>query len=211
MIAQVSNNRASGSTAKSCDAGVPVVGRTSSTGTYQILKVAADGSLATGGAPSSNVPYIGVPLPYALNPVALKGVGTIVYYSQFTTSSLDAGLYTINPIYLIDTLTAGGSVNFAIIKIGTAMDAYCSSRLVGTDAFAPSTTDFLSGYNLWFHNCPLEVISSVGMQGTASLNAQQKNVYLPAGGYSLLVWVHTAFTNNSPTGYVGFTEFTQIG
>ena len=210
-IQQVSNNRPSGSTALSCDAGIPIVGRTSSTGTYQILKVNADGSLAIGGAASALVPYSLTPTAYPLAPVAAKGVGIIVYYDQVTSAALTAGLYTINPTYQVDTLTVGGAVNFMLIKAGTPLDAYTSTRNVGVDGFTPAATDFQSGCGLFWHNNPLQIISSTNIQGTSNLNTTAKNVYLEAGIYKLLVYVHTAFTNASSTSYIGFTEFTQIG
>lgn len=46
MITQNSNNRASGSTARTCDAGIPISGVTP-TSTYQTLQVSATGAMQT--------------------------------------------------------------------------------------------------------------------------------------------------------------------
>lgn len=209
-IQQVSNNRPSGSTAKACDAGIPIVGRTSSTGVYEILKVNADGSLSTGGQPITTVPYATTPTAYALAPVGAKGVGVIVYYDTISVTALTAGLYAINPFYLVDTLTANGNVNFILIKRGSTLDAYTSGRNVGVDAFQPVISDFTTGYSCFWHSNPLQILSSVGAQSTGMLNATRKEVYLEAGVYALCIEVETTFTTASPTTYIGFSEFTKI-
>lgn len=213
MITQVSNNKPSGQSSKACDAGIPIVGRTSPNGTYEIIKVNADGSLAGAAiSPITNagIPYSLTPSAYPLAPPALKAAGVIVYYNQVTTTALTAGLYRINPFYMVDTLTATPAVNFILVKKGSTLDAYCSSRVVGSDGFTPAVTDFVTGYGALFHNCPLETISTANMKGTANLNATEKVIQLEAGDYALLVYVHTAFTNATPTSYVGFTEFAKI-
>lgn len=212
-IQQVSNNRPSGSNAKSCDAGIPIVGRTSPTGTYEILKVNPDGSLAGAAitpVTSAGVPYSLAPTAYPLAPPALKAAGVIVYYDQFTSTALNAGLYRINPFYLVDTITAAPAVNIILVKKGSPLDAYCISRNVGIDGFTPAVTDFVGGYGVFWHNLLLETISTANLKGTANLNATEKIVQLEAGNYALLIYVHTAFTNATPTSYLGFTEFVQL-
>jgi len=208
-IQQVSNNRPSGSTAKSCDAGIPIAGRTSSTGVYEILKLNADGSLSTGGSPSTVVPYTLQPTAFPLNPVGAFGVGVITHYAQITTSSINAGMYTINPSYIVETLTVGGAVNIALIKQGSTIDAYTGTRNVGTDDFNPAAIDLTTGFVALWHNLPLERLST-NFAATANLNATAKSMYLSSGTYALLVFVYTTFTTTAPTTYVGFTEFSQI-
>lgn len=208
-IQQVSNNRPSGSTAKSCDAGIPIAGRTSSTGVYEILKLNADGGLSIGGSPSTVVPYTVQPTAYPLAPVGAFGVGVMTYYDTINTSTLDAGLYTINPSYIVESGTTTGAVNIALIKKGSLMDTYALTRTIGTDGFSPLITDFATGFVALWHNLPLETISST-IKATANLNATAKTVYLTSGNYALLVFVHTTFTTTASTTYVGFTEFTQI-
>ena len=210
-IQQVSNNRPSGSSALSCDAGIPIVGRTSSTGTYEILKVNADGTLAGATvSPSTVVPYSVAPTAYPLAPVAAKAAGIILYYDSVTTSALTDGLYKITPFYMLDTLTAAPSVSIVLVRAGSTLDAYCNTRSVGADGFTPNPTDFASGYACFWDNNPLQTLSSTNMKSTAMLTTQTKEVYLKAASYKLLVFVHTAVTPQSSTSYVGFSQFTKI-
>ncbi len=80
---QNSNLRPDGSTAIQCDAGTPIMGRTSTTGTYQILKVNADGSIA--GLPS---PIADASVYYSLtpnitpSPIGAMAGGTAILYAD---------------------------------------------------------------------------------------------------------------------------------
>jgi hypothetical protein len=211
MVSNVNNQKASGSSAIQCDAGSPISGRTADDGVYQILKVNADGSLPTGLVPeaNANVPYYGTPRASVLNPVGAFTANTLVFYESVTLAPIVDGLYTIQPQFICASNSAG-SVNFALIKIGSVMDTYTSTRNVGTDSFTPSITDFGAGFSAYWDNAVLTAIGSTGSRGTGALVIQQKDVYLDAGSYKLLIWVHTAFTTSSPIIYTGFTNFTKI-
>ena len=211
MISEVNNTRASGSSSIQCDAGVPISGRTSDTGVYNILKVNADGSLPTGLVPESagNVPYYGTPRASTLNPIGAFAVNTLVFYESITFAPIVDGLYQIQPQFICASNSAG-AVNFALIKTGSAMDTYTTTRVVGTDTFVPSITDFSAGFSAYWDNAVLTAIGSTGSRGTGALVIQQKDVYLDAGSYKLLIWVHTTFTTSSPIIYTGFTTFTKI-
>jgi hypothetical protein len=211
MIGEVNNTRASGSTSIQCDAGVPISGRTSDTGVYNILKVNADGSLPTGLVPeaTTNVPYLNSPRVSVLNPVGAFTANTLAFYESVTLAPIVSGVYQLIPMWICATNSAG-AVNFALIQTGSAMDTYTSTRNVGTDSFTPAITDFASGFACWWDNNALQVIGSTGSRGTAGLNTQQKEVHLDAGSYKLLVWVHTAFTTSSPIVNAGFLNFTKI-
>jgi hypothetical protein len=208
-INQVSNNRPSGSTAKACDAGIPIVGRTSSTGVYEILKVNADGSLplaANGtfvtGVPTSDSPTAGA------NPVTgVKAVDLVLAYNLVTPTPLTAGLYKINPFFICSA-TVLGAVDIMLIKSGSPLDAYTSGRAPFADGFAPTINDFADGFAVFFN-----ANTNINMGGNNALAYNRSNettVYLEAGSYNLLVKVHTAITMTAGAVYSGFYNFTQL-
>jgi hypothetical protein len=208
-ITQVSNNRPAGSTAKSCDAGIPIVGRTSSTGVYEILKVNSDGSLPL----AANGTFItGVPTPQTPNSTAnpitgVKAVDLVLGYQAINTSPVTAGIYKINPFFICSA-TALGAVNFMLIKGGTPLDVYTVSRNPFVDGFAPSINDFNLGYTAFWHN-----VVNQNMGGNNALAYNRSNeleVYLEAGIYWLLITVHTNITMNAGANYSGFYTFNQL-
>jgi hypothetical protein len=208
-INQVSNNRPSGSTAKACDAGIPIVGRTSSTGVYEILKVNADGSLplaANGtfitGVPTSDTPNSGG------NPTTgIKAVDLVLAYDLVTPIPLTAGLYKINPFFICSA-TVLGAVDIMLIKDGSPLDAYTTGRAPFIDGFSPTITDFADGFAVFFNN-----VANVNMGGNNALSYNRSNettVYLEAGSYKLLVKVHTAITMTAGAIYSGFYNFSKL-
>lgn len=209
-ITQVSNNRPAGSTAKSCDAGIPIVGRTSATGVYEILKVNSDGSLplAANGTAVSGVPTASSPS-YTANPVTgIKPAKLILAYTQLTPAPITAGMYRINPFFRADLAAAGGSVSFVLIKAGTSLDVYTSSQVPFADAYNPLNNDFLTGYSFFWHNIAMQV---VGGTVAVSYNVNtEKTLYLEAGQYWLLTQVDTAINMTAGAVAVGTYEFTAL-
>jgi hypothetical protein len=208
-INQVSNNRPSGSTAKACDAGIPIVGRTSSTGVYEILKVNADGSLplAANGTFVSGVPTSDSPTAGANPTTGVKAVDLVLAYNLVTPTPLTAGLYKINPFFICSA-TVLGAVDIMLIKQGSPLDAYTSTRAPFADGFAPSIGDFADGFAVFFNS-----VTNVNMGGNNALAYNRSNettVYLEAGSYYLLVKVHTAITMTAGAIYSGFYNFTQL-
>lgn len=208
-ITQVSNNRPAGSTAKSCDAGIPIVGRTSATGVYEILKVNSDGSLPL----AANGTYVtGVPTPQTPNSTAnpvtgVKPVDLVLAYNAIVGSPVTAGLYKINPFFICEA-TVLGSVNMFLVKQGTPLDLYTLSRNPFVDGFAPLITDLAGGYTAAWHN-----VANQSIGGNIALSYNRSNeldVYLEAGIYWLLVTVHTNITMTAGANYQGFYTFNQL-
>lgn len=209
MITQKSNNRPSGSSAKSCDAGIPIVGRTSSTGVYEILKVNADGSLplAANGTFVSGVPTPSTPTATANPLTSVKPAGLVLAYNAVNVAPITAGLYEINPFFICNASVAG-SVNFMLIKSGTPLDVYATGRAPFTDSFTPGITDFQTGYAAFWHNVTNQAL---GGNNVLAYNRDNKqSVYLEAGIYWLLIYVHTDITMNAGANYFGFYTFNQL-
>ena len=202
---QNSNLRPDGSTAIQCDSGTPIMGRTSTTGTYQIMKVNADGTIA--GLPSpiadASVFYSLTPNPY-LSPIGAMAGGTAIAYADLITTSIDAGCYIFSPQYVVQATTTGGAVTMILVKVGSVLDTYCGSLNLGTDAFQPSTGNVSNGFAQIWHNVPLHSLGTIAgvSTTTANSNVLNKNVYLESGTYKLMVISHTAFTIGSPMVYV---------
>lgn len=209
MITQVSNNRPSGATAKSCDAGIPIVGRTSPTGVYETLKVNADGSLplAANGAPVTGVPTPQNPTALA-NPVTgVKPTGLVLAYNAIVGAPIASGLYKINPFFLCNASVLG-SVNFTLIKQGSSLDVYATSRVPFVDGYTPAINNFQTGYSFFWHNI---VNQAMGGNNAISYNVNsEKIVYLEAGIYWMLVTVETAITMNAGACYLGFYQFAAL-
>jgi hypothetical protein len=209
-IQQVSNNRPSGSAALACDAGIPIVGRTSSTGTYEILKVNADGSLpfaSSNGTFVSGVPTSDTPIAGANPTTGIKAVDLVLAYNLVTPTPLTAGVYRINPFFICSA-TVLGAVDMMLIKAGSPLDAYTATRAAFVDGFSPSITDFADGFAVFFNN-----VANVNMGGNNALaynRTNQIDVYLEAGSYELLVKVHTAITMTAGAVYSGFYNFALL-
>lgn len=209
MISQSSNNRPSGSSAKSCDAGIPIVGRTSSTGVYEILKVNPDGSISTGATPVSDTiaPY--TPNPSAVGtPGGVIAAGTLIVNTTVIGTAIDAGLYRINP-YFAYAGAAGGSVNIMLIKQGSTIETYVNTRGVYVDTYNPTISDISDGIAAYWHG---NAIQDFGISlFTAYNRSNAQNYYLESGTYNMVIWVNSGITQSAPTQYVGFLEFSKIG
>lgn len=208
MIGSNSNNRPSGSTAKSCDAGLPISGRTSSTGEYQILKVGADGGIITGApVPDASIPYAPTPRQF-LNPIGgALPVDRIVFNQQIISTTIASGVYRINPFYIYEG-TAGGSVNFLLIKETTTLNTYAITRNPFVDNWAATVNNYQDGFAGIWHNVAVEEIAN-----NIFLSYNRNNpaeIYLEAGTYRLVVYVHTSISTVNASTFTGFYEFTQI-
>lgn len=208
MIGQNSNNKATGYTAKECDAGIPISGRTGDTGTYEIIKTLPDGTIIV------QQPLADTIIPYAIDalnvgtPGGVLGAGIIVAAQQITSTAINAGLYKITPYYVMDG-NAGGAVNIVLFKKGTTIATYAATRTPFTDTFAPSITDMDTGFAYFWHNITMQSIGgTIRTSYNLSLTAE---TFLEAGEYVLLVYVHTAITQNATSQYIGVQQFTQIG
>lgn len=209
MISTVNNQKPAGTTAKQCDPGTPIMGRTGDTGQYQILKVNADGSLPGISIQDTQTPNTLIPQATSIPIPGLKAVGVCLLYEDITQiSALTDGIYRMNP-QVITNANPGGVINLALVKIGTTMDTYINTRNLGIDGFTPIINDFTTGFAMFWHNQPMQDIGG-GNVGLAQLNASDRVVRLSAGTYKLFAWVHTAITTVSPTTFVGFSEFTKI-
>lgn len=205
---QNSNNRPAGSNAIQCDAGTPIMGRTSDTGTYQVLKVNADGSIA--GLPS---PVADASVLYSLSPGVIPSIlgafagGVAIDYVDVITTSISAGSYTIAPWYGLEATTSGGSISIGLVKVGSNMDTYCTGLNLGTDAYQPPVTLAWNGLAQFWHNIPIEPLGSLAGASFIVGNQQvmAKSVYLETGTYKLIVICHTAFTKGSPFSIVGLS------
>lgn len=207
MISQNSNNKPSGSTAVQCDAGIPIMGRTGDTGVYQILKVNADGSLPTPSVTIPTSPDLLTPDATVLAPPAAFAANIILSYGNFFVTVATAGIYVIRPFFMAQLSTLG-AVNMYLIKQGTSLDAYTTTRGIGVDAYSPAITDFSTGLSAAFHNVANQNIGGQIGKTFVQPNTAQNEFYLETGNYNLLVVVHTALTTVSPTIYCGFEVFT---
>lgn len=208
-IQQNSNNRPSGSTAKACDAGIPIMGRTASTGVYEIIKVNTDGSLpvAANGTNLAGVSTPQTPTTGANPSTGAKAAGTVLAYNFIGASVITAGLYKINP-FIIFSGNVLGAVNFTLIKQGSTLDAYAAGRTPFADTYLPTIADFQSGYSFFWHNI---VNQAMGGGNNVSYNVNsEKTVYLETGNYYLLITVETSITMNAGAIYSGFYTFTQL-
>lgn len=207
MISQDSNNRASGSTAVLCDAGIPIVGRTSPTGVYEIIKVNADGSLA---APSVTIPTFSdliTPTANVLAPSGAFAATVIIAYDPSFVTVATAGNFIIRPFFMAN-LTVLGAVNMYVVKSGSPLDAYITTRAIGVDAYSPAITDYSNGLAAAYHNVVNQNVGgSIGKTFVLNTTAQTE-YFLEVADYKLLVVVHTALTTGSTTIYNGYESFT---
>ena len=205
---QNSNNRPDGSQAIQCDAGTPIMGRTSTTGTYQILKVNSDGSIAGLPSPIADSGCVYECTPGVIpSPMGAFAGGVTLMYTDVITTSINAGSYTIAPFWGAMLSTTGGAVSFALIKVGSSMDAYCSSLLLGTDAFAPTITLAFNGMAQAWHNISVDAIGTIAgfSYSTGNANVLEKQCYLESGTYKMAVICHTAFTTATPFMAIGLS------
>jgi hypothetical protein len=209
MINQIANNKPSGYQSNECDAGIPISGRTDINGSYQILKLNANGSLAPSSTPiSSTASYIGI------NPTAIAlvvGAPALNTYlgtaPVFGATTISEGLYAINPAFMFQGTVAGG-LNFVLYKQTTNLDSYIAT-LPPFNIFAPALTDLATGLCGFWHNSALQ---NLGATTVITYNRNNTlNCYLDAGIYSMAIFTEAGVNITSVSGLFGFFEFTKIG
>lgn len=212
MSLKVNNTKPSGTNAIPCDAGTPISGRTANNGTYEILKLNADGSLPVSGTVTplpGTAAYIGV----NAQTISLGGgtPGANIYLGQISVislTSIDAGFYSVNPVFIFaNGGTNAGGTTFLLYKDGTAIDSYINT-LVGGNSFNPGMIDLLTGVFGYWHNTTNQFLGA-----TTSISYNRNNVlntYLEQGIYKIAV-----ITDGNPNfaggpGYVGLYDFTKL-
>jgi hypothetical protein len=199
------NLKQSGSTARQCDPGLPITGRSADTGQYNIARINSDGSLGTVGAAGG----IDLITPSAMGtPIGLIAANTVVNFTAAIVSgaALLEGMYRVNPTAIWQG-TGGGSLNFILYKTGTAFDTYASSVGSG-NIFTPSLTDLQAGVAGYWHAVAGQAI---GAQAFIAYNRSNAlDLYLEAGNYNLLVVTDTAITTTLSPMLVGFLSFARL-
>jgi len=212
MIGQNSNNKATGYTAKECDAGIPISGRTSDTGTYEIIKVNPDGSLAISGGggvtPLPNANYL-QSNPVLLSQPFIPGTANIFVGSVglFGGNSISAGLYRINPTGIFSASGSGG-LNFILYSQFSAIETYISFLTPGVDQFQPNSLS-VGGTAAYWHNIALQ---NYGNFLKIAYNRQNSlDLYLTAGAYRMAIITDAGGINMIPdNAQIGFYEFSKI-
>lgn len=201
-------NKPSGYSSKDCDAGLPVSGRTSPTGEYEIIKVNADGSVCTTNlAPiDTSSAYLGInPTYLSLTPGA-PTTNTFLGYASVTANNITAGVYRINPTFVYQG-SPGGGISFVLYKDTTALGVYVSALPFG-NAFAPALGDIQTGLCAYWHNTTSQAF------GTNLQIAYNRNnsidVYLDAGIYYMAIITDGAVVITNTNGRYGHYEFTKI-
>lgn len=202
------NNRPSGSGAKTCDRGLPVSGRTAATGEYQILKVGNDGGIITGSpVADTGIAYAPNPMQF-LNPIGgALPVDRIVFNQTIVNVTIAAGVYRINPFHIYEG-TAGGSLNFLLVKELSTLNTYAATRNAYVDNFTPTVNDYNDGFSGIWHNVASEEISNNIFVAYNRNNPLE--LYLESGTYRLVVFVHTGISTVIGSTFTGFYQFTQI-
>lgn len=210
MITQNSNNKPSGYTGNTCDAGTPISGRTS-TGEYQIIKVDTDGTVITSGnggggaTPVLTVNYMGAnPYSFAVAAASPGFYYTIMYAPPFLISTGD--VYSINPALLFSG-SSGGGITFMLIRVGSVLDAYVSTLNQG-DFFAGASNNFATGLYGFWHNTAAQAAG--GVVGTSFNRSNTIDCYLSVGSYRLYAMTEGNVTFTAGQGYAGFYQFSQI-
>ena len=204
---QNSNLRPDGSTAIQCDAGTPIMGRTSTTGTYQILKVNADGSLPGNASPLPLANYLAFNSIFTTFPPGTPGVNVLVQkVSLFSGNPItESGLYRLNPTCVFSGSGTGG-IDFILYPVGYAIETYIDGLTPGTDAFNPTIFDTI-GVTAFWHNT---AVQNFGVNNKIAYNRDNSfDVYLDSGSYKLAI-ISSGGITYTGQGFVGFYEFSKI-
>jgi len=213
MISQDSNNRPSGSPAILCDAGIPIVGRTSPTGVYEILKVNADGSLVgfPASAPDSSVAYIDSPVATTLS-TGTYAAGSLLAADLVVSTAIAEGLYRITPFIKLATSSTNPTINFLFIRVGSLADTYLSTIVAGNDDYDPAITQ-IEGIEAFFSAVVIAKITVVtGNNQAMSVNTVSQDIFLPAGTYKLAVVQNSAagITISAPQIATGLQQMLKL-
>ena len=201
MISQISNNKPSGYQSIDCDAGIPISGRTASNGSYQILKLSDAGSLLVkSGVSATSVNYqIESLVPVVTGAIGVKAVSIFLGNFNVIPTAISEGWYTISPSFIAQA-NSGGSITALLVKVGSIIESYSATLNAGTDGFDATINQLTQGglACVW-HNLPLtnRIGNGVMTATGGNSNTLEKNVYLEAGAYNLVIIVDTAITTNS--------------
>jgi len=205
MINELSNNKPSGFQSYECDAGVPISGRTNTTGSYQILKVNSDGSI-NNATPDTQALYTG----YNTTSIATIGVSPVnlTFVGKSNPINIqNSGQYQVNPTFIY-TGGAGGGISFILYQDGSVLNAYINSLTPFTDTFQATATDIASGLYGYWHNT---VVQAFSVSLRTSFNRDNTNsLYLTAGTYYIAIITDGATVFNAGVGLIGFYEFLKI-
>ena len=218
MITQNSNNKPSGSTGKTCDAGTPIMGKTT-TNEYQIVQVDANGVVQTsgGGGGGGITPIaptvasnIGSPSTYII-PASGWTSGYLIARTQVTTTPITAGLYRINPFFIVPGSNSGVSVNIFLTLVGSSLESFVSTITLFSGSFnGAGDGQFVDGlYGFWHSNSMQQLNNNVSIAYNRSNSTE---IYLNAGLYTLFVVTDTGvFSSTGGNAYIGFYELAKIG
>lgn len=210
MIGQNSNNKATGYTAKECDAGIPISGRTGDTGTYEIIKVNADGSLAVNTGPT---PITGL----GTGNIGVGGFLTNVFntqqpqytylgYGYITPTAITAGLYRITVGYNIAATAPAGGINFLLVNdaspVAGSLGMLFPGNILSFNLNAPGI------YGQWVNVLSNQLNGQIRTSVTSANHTQ--DIYLDAGLYQMHVVANAAINFTANSGYYGLYEFSKL-
>jgi hypothetical protein len=205
MISQNSNNKPTNTQAKVCDSGIPISGRTGTTGQYQILKVTNDGTLVASNGTIASGTYLQFATPINCATGALAA-NTLIAKTQFTFS--EGGLYRINPAFIFNGATTGG-INFVIYNNFGAMNTYINTLNDG-DPFSPTLAEVApnGGVAGYIHN---SAVQSFGTGIEISYNRNNTlDIYMDIGNYWIAIISDGLVNITSPTAVFGMIELTKL-
>lgn len=208
MIGANSNNKATGSTGKACDAGTPISGKNPTTNEYSILATSPTGMLLTGGTYPTAIPYL------LLNPQTIIQTGGALAAGTFLGSmslgtSLSTGVYRINPFFGYTAGAAGGGISFLLYQTGGTMDAYVSG-LANNNPFVPSLGALAGGVAGIWHNTANQQLGSGTTYFAYNRNNTQE-LLISAGQYGLVIFTDgTVNISAGSNSIAGFLEFMAV-
>lgn len=213
MINQLSNNKPSGTTSKQCDSGIPIMGRTSDTGEYQILKVNADGSLPISGGGGGPVPVTGLGTGYFnvggfLPNYFNSNIAANIYlgFGSITPTALTAGIYRITVAYNIEATTPSAGINFMLVNDSSTIAGSLGLLFPGSAfSFNTSATGI---YAQWLNITSTQITANIRTSITTGVHTQ--DMYLDAGFYSMHCSTAGAVNFTATNGYYGLYEFSKL-
>jgi len=207
MINQVSNNKPSGFQSKECDAGIPISGRTSDNGTYQILKLLPNGIVANQSPIVAQ--YVGLPTTQIfVVPAAVTAGRFLGILPAFLTID-ERGVYDLEPYVQLEC-TGTPIIDLIITSVSSGLTTYAGTISAGTDPFAPTFGDFtLVDSGFYFDDVPLlPVTSSANIQRSDIQNGVRAGKFhkflFEPGDYSLILVARGSFTITGAQSLVGF-------
>jgi hypothetical protein len=204
---QGNNNRTSGISGQSCDAGTPISGKTAA-GVYQIVLLNPDGSLKTG------VGYLGATFPYLVNNAQsiVQNGGALAantFIGSISLGTLAEGVYRVNPQFSYSGITGGG-ISFVLYSTAGALGAYIGT-LVNSVPFNPNQAQLQQGLAGYWHNTASQQIGGGG-EFIAYNRNNSLDIFLAAGNYGLaMVTDGTVNINAGSISTAGFTDFSKLG